>query len=156
VWRSNLLGSSGKGHEYFLKHLLGVPDNAVRAEESPSDLRPREVVWREHVPEGKLDLLTTIDFRMTSNALFSDVVLPAATRYEKHHLSSTDLHPFVHELQGHRGGTDNSLTRIVMKPTHFIGGYAQLSFGFNYYGPTGSQRDEVTVLRKRESKIVFE
>ena len=23
VWRSNLLGSSGKGHEYFLKHLLG-------------------------------------------------------------------------------------------------------------------------------------
>ena len=24
VWRSNLLGSSGKGHEYFLKHLLGT------------------------------------------------------------------------------------------------------------------------------------
>ena len=23
VWRANLLGSSGKGHEYFLKHLLG-------------------------------------------------------------------------------------------------------------------------------------
>ena len=23
VWRSNILGSSGKGHEYFLKHLLG-------------------------------------------------------------------------------------------------------------------------------------
>ncbi len=35
VWRSNLLGSSGKGHEYFLKHLLGVPDSAVRAEETP-------------------------------------------------------------------------------------------------------------------------
>ena len=24
VWRSNLLGSSGKGHEYFLKYLLGT------------------------------------------------------------------------------------------------------------------------------------
>ena len=24
VWRSNMLGSSGKGHEYFLKHLLGT------------------------------------------------------------------------------------------------------------------------------------
>jgi nitrate reductase alpha subunit len=24
VWRSNILGSSGKGHEYFLKHLLGT------------------------------------------------------------------------------------------------------------------------------------
>src|SRR5262249_30593162 len=59
------------------------------------------------------------------------------------------------ELEHKRGGTDNSLTRIVMKPTHFIGGYAQLSFGFNYYGPTGSQRDEVTVIRKRTGELRF-
>ena len=26
LWRANLLGSSSKGHEYFLKHLLGVDD----------------------------------------------------------------------------------------------------------------------------------
>ena len=52
--------------------------------------------WREQTPDGKLDLLTTVDFRMTSNALFSDVVLPAATWYEKYDLSMTDLHPFVH------------------------------------------------------------
>ncbi len=96
VWRSNLLGSSGKGHEYFLKHLLGTHENEVRAEESPPELRPRDVLWREDADDGKLDLLTTIDFRMTSNALFSDVVLPAATWYEKYDLSSTDLHPFVH------------------------------------------------------------
>jgi nitrate reductase alpha subunit len=96
VWRANVLGSSGKGHEYFLKHLLGTTENAVRAEESPPELRPRDVVWRDEAPEGKLDLLTTIDFRMTSNALFSDLVLPAATWYEKYDLSSTDLHPFVH------------------------------------------------------------
>ncbi|MGH2835190.1 MAG: nitrate reductase subunit alpha, partial [Solirubrobacteraceae bacterium] len=98
VWRSNLLGSSGKGHEYFLKHLLGTTDYAVRAEESPPQLRPRDVVWHEQAPEGKLDLLTTLDFRMTSNALFSDVVLPAATWYEKFDLSSTDMHPFVHSF----------------------------------------------------------
>jgi nitrate reductase alpha subunit len=96
VWRSNLLGSSGKGHEYFLKHLLGTSDPAVRAAESPLEVRPQEVVWREEAPIGKLDLLTTLDFRMTSNALFSDVVLPAATWYEKYDLSSTDMHPFVH------------------------------------------------------------
>jgi nitrate reductase / nitrite oxidoreductase, alpha subunit len=96
VWRANILGSSGKGHEYFLKHLLGTTENAVRAEESPPELRPREVTWREEAADGKLDLLTTLDFRMTSNALFSDVVLPAATWYEKYDLSSTDLHPFVH------------------------------------------------------------
>ena len=96
VWRANILGSSGKGHEYFLKHLLGTTENAVRAEESPPEFRPSEVTWREQAADGKLDLLTTIDFRMTSNALFSDVVLPAATWYEKFDLSSTDLHPFVH------------------------------------------------------------
>jgi nitrate reductase alpha subunit len=96
VWRANVLGSSGKGHEYFLRHLVGAAADAVRAEESPPQLRPRELVWRDPAPRGKLDLLTTIDFRMTSNALFSDVVLPAATWYEKHDLSSTDLHPFVH------------------------------------------------------------
>ncbi len=62
VWRSNLLGSSGKGMEYFMRHLLGA-DDAARARESPPDLRPAEVTWREQAPRGKLDLLTTIDRR---------------------------------------------------------------------------------------------
>ncbi|NUW34743.1 nitrate reductase subunit alpha [Nonomuraea sp. SMC257] len=92
VWRANLLGSSGKGNEYFLRHLLGA-DAETRNQEG---VRPVEVTWREEAAEGKLDLLTAIDFRMTSTALFSDVVLPAATWYEKHDLSSTDMHPFVH------------------------------------------------------------
>ncbi|MFC9954580.1 molybdopterin dinucleotide binding domain-containing protein, partial [Streptomyces prasinus] len=95
IWRANLLGSSAKGNEYFLKHLLGT-DSSVRATEAPPDARPRDVVWREEAPEGKLDLLLTLDFRMTSTTVFSDVVLPAATWYEKHDLSSTDMHPFVH------------------------------------------------------------
>jgi nitrate reductase alpha subunit len=42
-----------------------------------------------------------------------------------------------------------------MKPTHLIGGYAQLSWGFNYYGPTGSQRDELTVIRKRQTEVEY-
>ncbi|KUO15782.1 nitrate reductase subunit alpha [Streptomyces dysideae] len=95
VWRANLLGSSAKGNEYFLKHLLGT-DHAVRAPEAPPDARPKDVVWREEAPVGKLDLLLALDFRMTSTTVFSDVVLPAATWYEKHDLSSTDMHPFVH------------------------------------------------------------
>jgi nitrate reductase / nitrite oxidoreductase, alpha subunit len=97
VWRANLLGSSGKGMEYFMRHLLGVED-AVRAQESPPALRPKEVTWREEAPRGKLDLLTTIDFRMTSTCTYADVVLPAATWYEKHDLSTTDMHPFVHSF----------------------------------------------------------
>ena len=96
LWRANLLGSSSKGHEYFLRHILGVPDAAIRAAESPADQRPDEVEWVDEAPEGKLDLFTTIDFRMNGSCVYSDVVLPAATWYEKHDLSSTDLHPFVH------------------------------------------------------------
>jgi nitrate reductase alpha subunit len=97
VWRANLLGSSGKGNEYFLRHLLGT-DAAVRSQETPPEDRPKEVEWREEAPEGKLDLLVSMDFRMTSTGLLSDVVLPAATWYEKHDLSTTDMHPFVHSF----------------------------------------------------------
>jgi nitrate reductase / nitrite oxidoreductase, alpha subunit len=78
IWRANVLGSSGKGMEYFMRHLLGSED-AVRAAESPEGLRPAEVTWREEAPRGKLDLLTTIDFRMTSSCTYADIVLPAAT-----------------------------------------------------------------------------
>ncbi|SPL98776.1 Respiratory nitrate reductase alpha chain [[Actinomadura] parvosata subsp. kistnae] len=95
VWRANLLGSSAKGNEYFLRHLLGA-DSAVRAEEAAPAQRPHDVAWPEEAPRGKLDLLLSLDFRMTSTTLFSDIVLPAATWYEKHDLSSTDMHPFVH------------------------------------------------------------
>ena len=97
VWRANVLGSSGKGHEYFLRHLLGTtetrgPRRGVAAGAAPARrasgaIRPRR---------ASSTCSTTIDFRMTSNALFSDVVLPAATWYEKYDLSSTDMHPFVH------------------------------------------------------------
>jgi nitrate reductase alpha subunit len=40
------------------------------------------------------------------------------------------------------------VTRTLLKPTHMVGGYAQLSYGFNYYGTIGSNRDEFVVLRK--------
>jgi nitrate reductase alpha subunit len=94
VWRANLLGSSAKGNEYFLRHLLGTDSNL---QASGSDgVRPIELVWRDEAPVGKLDLLLSLDFRMTSTTLFSDIVLPAATWYEKHDLSSTDMHPYVH------------------------------------------------------------
>ncbi|QQQ78672.1 nitrate reductase subunit alpha [Saccharothrix sp. 6-C] len=97
IWRANLLGSSGKGNEYFLKHLLGA-DHSLRAEQTPPEHRPKDVVWRDEAPVGKLDLLLSLDFRMTSTTLFSDVVLPAATWYEKHDLNTTDMHPFVHSF----------------------------------------------------------
>ncbi|MBF6096514.1 nitrate reductase subunit alpha [Nocardia cyriacigeorgica] len=95
VWRANLLGSSSKGNEYFLQHLLGTSSN-LQADPADSGMVAREVNTSGDIPEGKLDLLMSIDFRMTSTTLLSDVVLPAATWYEKADLSSTDMHPYVH------------------------------------------------------------
>jgi nitrate reductase alpha subunit len=89
IWRSNLLGSSGKGHEYMLKHLLGT-QNAVFGKET--DKKPSEVKWRDGV-EGKVDLFVTLDFRMSTTCLYSDIVLPSATWYEKNDLNTSDMPP---------------------------------------------------------------
>ncbi|RRD46626.1 nitrate reductase subunit alpha [Tessaracoccus sp. OH4464_COT-324] len=95
LWRSNLFGSSAKGNEYFLKHLLGTHNNVMENGHG-ADQKPSVVKWRDEAPEGKVDLLMTADFRMTSSTLLSDIVFPAATWYEKYDLSSTDMHPYVH------------------------------------------------------------
>ncbi len=98
VWRSNLLGSSGKGHEYFLKYLLGTTHGVQGKDlgEEGGD-KPEEVKWRE-AAQGKLDLLVTLDFRMSTTCLYSDIVLPTATWYEKNDLNTSDMHPFIHPL----------------------------------------------------------
>ncbi len=98
VWRSNILGSSGKGHEYFLKHLLGTSNGVQGKDLGPQDAKPTEVVWHDKAPEGKLDLLVTLDFRMSTTCLYSDIVLPTATWYEKNDLNTSDMHPFIHPL----------------------------------------------------------
>ena len=94
LWRANVLGASGKGHEYFLKHLLGT-ENAVMGGERVDNM-PREMTYREADPGGKLDLLITTELRMSTSALYADVVLPAAGWYEMHDLNTTDMHPFIH------------------------------------------------------------
>ncbi|HEB2307812.1 TPA: nitrate reductase subunit alpha [Staphylococcus aureus] len=93
IWRSNLISSSAKGQEYFMKHLLGTKSGLLATPNE--DEKPEEITWREETT-GKLDLVVSLDFRMTATPLYSDIVLPAATWYEKHDLSSTDMHPYVH------------------------------------------------------------
>ena len=98
VWRSNLLGSSGKGHEYFMKHLLGTTHGVQGKDLGVQDAKPAEVQWHKEAPQGKLDLLVTLDFRMSTTCLYSDIVLPTATWYEKNDLNTSDMHPFIHPL----------------------------------------------------------
>ncbi|MEC5317739.1 nitrate reductase subunit alpha [Brenneria populi subsp. brevivirga] len=99
IWRSNLLGSSGKGHEYMLKYLLGT-EHGIQGEDlgRQGGVKPEEVEWRDRGGEGKLDLVVTLDFRMSSTCLYSDIVLPTATWYEKDDMNTSDMHPFIHPL----------------------------------------------------------
>ncbi len=96
IWRGNALMASAKGHEYFLKHYLGTHTNAI-AEDIAADA-VKEVTWHDKAPIGKMDLVVDLNFRMDTSALYSDIVLPAATWYEKADLNSTDLHSFIHPL----------------------------------------------------------
>jgi len=96
IWRGNALMASAKGHEYFLRHYLGTHDNAVGKDLAEDSVK--EVAWHEHAPQGKMDLVVDLNFRMDTSALYSDIVLPAATWYEKADLNSTDMHSFIHPL----------------------------------------------------------
>ena len=96
IWRGNALMSSAKGHEFFLKHYLGTHHNSV-AEDVAKNL-VTDINWHDEAPQGKLDLVVDINFRMDTSALYSDIVLPTATWYEKNDLNSTDMHSFIHPL----------------------------------------------------------
>jgi nitrate reductase / nitrite oxidoreductase, alpha subunit len=96
IWRGNAMLASAKGHEYFLEHYLGTHHNAV-GKDVAEDL-VHETVWRAPAPQGKMDLVVDLNFRMDTSALYSDIVLPAATWYEKADLNSTDMHTFIHPL----------------------------------------------------------
>ncbi|MCW5979689.1 MAG: nitrate reductase subunit alpha [Bryobacteraceae bacterium] len=96
IWRGNALMASAKGHEYFLKHYLGTHHNEVAEELAGGSVH--EVAWHETAPQGKMDLVVDLNFRMDTSALYSDIVLPAATWYEKADLNSTDMHSFIHPL----------------------------------------------------------
>ncbi len=100
IWRSNLLGSSGKGHEYFLKYLLGTQHGIIGRDISNLSFnnKPRDIIWKNGISKGKLDLLVTLDFRMSTTCLYSDIVLPTASWYEKDDLNTSDMHPFIHPL----------------------------------------------------------
>ncbi|MBZ0136959.1 MAG: nitrate reductase subunit alpha [Planctomycetes bacterium] len=97
IWRGNALMASSKGHEYFLKHYLGTHHNEIASEAVAKD-SVKEVKWYENAPQGKMDLVVDINFRVDTSALYSDIILPTATWYEKADLNTTDMHAFVNPL----------------------------------------------------------
>ncbi|MFD8637649.1 molybdopterin dinucleotide binding domain-containing protein, partial [Streptomyces sp. NPDC059656] len=80
--------------------------------------------------------------------------MPTGTVF-MYHVQERVVNVPLSETTGRRGGVHNSLTRLLIKPTHLIGGHAQLSFAPNYYGPTGNQRDALTVIRRRSQEVTY-
>ncbi len=95
IWRGNAITGSMKGHEYCFKHYLGTHSNLIGED---SEDKTKEVKWHDVAPEGKMDLVVDLNFRMDSSALYSDIVLPAASWYEKTDMNSTDMHSFIHPM----------------------------------------------------------
>jgi nitrate reductase alpha subunit len=119
IWRGNAIMGSMKGHEYALKHYLGTHSNKIAKD---SEEHTEEVKWHEVAPEGKMDLVVDLNFRMDSSALYSDIVLPAASWYEKADLNSTDLHSFIHPLSAAiapvwESKTDWEIFKLITKVT---------------------------------------
>lgn len=123
IWRGNAIMSSAKGHEYFLKHYLGTHHNSI-AEETAKDL-VKDVNWMENAPTGKMDLIVDLNFRMDTSALYSDIVLPSASWYEKADLNTTDMHSFIHPLSAAippvwEAKTDWQIFKAISKATSEI------------------------------------
>ena len=56
--------------------------------------------------------------------------------------------PFSPQRGNRRAGGHNSPTRARLKPLLMMGGYGQWTYGFNYWGPTGINRDSYVLVRK--------
>jgi nitrate reductase alpha subunit len=73
--------------------------------------------------------------------------IPAGTVFVYHATERTVGIP-KSPLRGKRAGMNNSLTRARLKPVLMTGGYAQCTYFFNYWGPTGVNRDTFVFVRR--------
>jgi nitrate reductase alpha subunit len=114
---------------------------------SPADaakIAVRDNDWVEAVNRnGVLVCRAIVSHRMPEGVVFV------------YHVQERTIDVPLTETTGNRGGIHNSLTRLLIKPSHMAGGYAQHAFAFNYLGPTGNQRDEVTVVRRRSQEVEY-
>src|SRR6185369_11571626 len=77
----------------------------------------RDNDWIEaHNRNGVVVALAIVSHRMPEGTVFM------------YHAKDRVVDVPLAERGGKRGGVHNSLTRLMLKPTHLVGGYAQLSF----------------------------
>ena len=89
--------------------------------------------------------LFNVNGAIAARAVVSQRVMPGMAMM--YHAQERIINVPGSEISGTRGGIHNSVTRIVL---NMIGGYAQLAYGFNYYGTCGTNRDEFVIVRKMD------
>ena len=78
--------------------------------------------------------------------------IPRGTAWQYHSPERTVGIP-KSPLRGNmRAGGHNSLNRVRLKPNLMVGGYGQFTYGWNYWGPTGTNRDCFILVRKLEGE----
>jgi nitrate reductase alpha subunit len=73
--------------------------------------------------------------------------IPRGTVFVYHATERTVGIP-ISPLRNKRAGMNNSLIRTRLKPVLMSGGYAQFTYFFNYWGPTGVNRDTFVFVRR--------
>ncbi len=53
---------------------------------------------KQMLAQGQWQDALDLDFRLSSTCLYSDIILPTATWYEKDDMNTSDMHPFIHPL----------------------------------------------------------
>ncbi|MBI5172173.1 MAG: nitrate reductase subunit alpha, partial [Candidatus Melainabacteria bacterium] len=74
--------------------------------------------------------------------------IPRGLAFIYHSPERTATTPKSKERKNRRAGGHNSLTRTRLKPLFMVGGYAQFTYAFNYWGPQGVNRDTYVVVKK--------
>jgi nitrate reductase alpha subunit len=111
------------------------------------------IVWVSETDAGKAEIRDNdwVEVFNTNGAIVARAVVSQrinAGMLLMYHAQEKIVNTPGSRITNARGGIHNSVTRATLKPTHMIGGYAQQSYGFNYYGTVGSNRDEFVILRK--------
>ena len=66
----NLIGTSMRGHELNLQHMVGTHHNVLGGEGRAKDM-VKEIDWSTDAPLGKLDLIYNVNLRMDLPANYS-------------------------------------------------------------------------------------
>jgi len=156
---NKIVNNLDESEEYLVINMM-TPHNKWTIHSSWSDNllmltlgRGGPVAWMSEKDAGKINLKDNdwIEVFNVNGASVARLIVsqrvPEGALIMYHNQERTVNMP-VNQINGNRGGVHNSVERLSLKPTHMIGGYAQLSYGFNYYGTIGSNRDEFMVIRK--------